>query len=273
MRTVDIVLGCALMAAVVVIVALYLPFADDWHHTFRPAALHLLQGGAPYDVETYYNPPWALLPLVPIALLPENIGRAILLVLTLLSFTFVATRLGARPIALGFLLISPPAMQCFLTGNIDWLAALGLVLPPHIGLFFVLIKPQIGGAVAFYWLIESFREGGLSHTARVFAPVVALLLLSLLPYGLWPAHLTRPVSADWNASLWPMSIPAGLGLLAAAIRRREPRLAMAASPCLSPYVALQSWIGALCAVVAWPVETVAAVIGLWILAAIRLWGG
>lgn len=272
-RAVDLIVGCALITAMVVAVALYLPFADDWHHTFRPAALQLLRGGAPYDLETYYNPPWALLPLVPLALLPENIGRAILFVLTLLSFTFVGVRLGARPLALGLLLISPPAVQCFLTGNIDWLAALGLVLPPHIGLLFLLVKPQIGAAVGFYWLIESFRQGGVAQVGRVIAPVALAFLLSLVPYGFWPAHLMRPVSAGWNASLWPMSIPLGLGWLAAAIRLRQVRLAMVASPCLSPYVALQSWTGALCAIVAWPVETAAVVIGLWMLVAVRLWGG
>jgi len=64
---------------------------------------------------------------------------------------------------------------------------------------------------------------------------------------------------------WPASIPVGLALLIAAIRKRKIEYAMGASPCLSPHVILHSWVGALLAVVSSTPELIAAVCGLWIL--------
>ena len=40
---------------------------------------------------------------------------------------------------------------------------------------------------------------------------------------------------------------------------------MAASPCLSPYVLFHSWPGAVAAFLVLPGETLAAVVGLWVL--------
>jgi hypothetical protein len=264
-----ILLFTLIAAGLVWVVAAYLPFGDDWHHTFRPVALNLISGRSPYVYETFYNPPWAVVPLVPLALLPENVGRALLLLISLVVFAFTAIRLGARPVALVFFLLSPPVMQSLLTGNIDAMVALGFVLPPPIGLFFILIKPQIGGAVALYWLIESWRKNGPREVIRVFGPVTIGLAVSFLVCGLWPFHFGHAVGSSWNASLWPISIPVGLALLTAAVHRRRMSYAMGASPCLSPYLALQSWVGAVASLVASTPETVAAVVGLWIVVIIR----
>jgi hypothetical protein len=92
----------------------------------------------------------------------------------------------------------------------------------------------------------------------------AATLLSFLVFGFWPLSFVDPVSFWWNASLWPYSIPVGLVLLTAAFRREDLRFAMAASPCLSPYVLLHSWSGALVALASYPPEMISAVVGLWI---------
>ncbi len=235
----------------------------DWESAFRPAARTLLALRSPYDVEGYFNAPWAVLPLIPLAVLPDALGRAALLVVSLLGYAVVAYRLGAGRIALVAFLISPPVLHGLLNANIDWLAMLGFLLPPQIGLFFVTIKPQIGVAVTVFWLIDAWREGGLREVARVFWPVTGVTLISFALFGLWPLRFGQEVGLWWNASLWPLSIPVGLALLVAAIRRRDQRPAMAASPCLSPYVLLHSWVGALAAIITLPWETVAAVVGLW----------
>ena len=44
---------------------------------------------------------------------------------------------------------------------------------------------------------------------------------------------------------------------------------MAASPCLSPYVLLHAWSGALASLASLNAEMVAAVIGLWIMVILR----
>ena len=247
----------------------FVPPAVDWHISFRPAALTLLSGESPYDKVYIIHAPWALLMLAPFALFPENVGRVMLLFCGLASYIFIAQRLGAKPIAIIFLLISPVVMHMLLNGNIDWLASFGFVLPPPIGLFFIAIKPQIGIAVAPFWLIEAWRQGGWKQVLRTFAPFTIVLLLSFAIFGLWPLGAVEVTGVSFNASLWPLSIPVGLALFVTAVRKRKIEYAMAASPCLSPYALFYSWTGVLMAIIASVPETIAAVIGLWILVAIR----
>ena len=247
----------------------FVPPAVDWHISFRPAALTLLSGESPYDKVYIIHAPWALLMLAPFALFPENVGRVMLLFCGLASYIFIAQRLGAKPIAIIFLLISPVVMHMLLNGNIDWLASFGFVLPPQIGLFFIAIKPQIGIAVAPFWLIEAWRQGSWKQVLRTFAPFTIVLLLSFAIFGLWPLGAVEVTGVSFNASLWPLSIPVGLALFVTAVRKRKIEYAMAASPCLSPYALFYSWTGVLLAIIASVPETIAAVIGLWILVAIR----
>lgn len=242
----------------------------DWEMAFRPAARALLALRSPYEVEGYFNAPWAILPLIPLAILPDAFGRAALLVVSLLGYAVVAYRLGAGRVTLVVFLISPPVLHGLLNANIDWLAMLGFLLPPQIGLFFVTIKPQIGAAVTVFWLIDAWRTGGLREVVRVFGPITAVTLISFVLFGPWPLRFEQEITLWWNASLWPLSIPVGLALLVAAIRLRDLRPVMAASPCLSPYVLLHSWVGALAAIITLPWETVAAVAGLWAIVLLEL---
>ncbi len=271
-KTGQIVLLALAIVVITGIMTITLPPAVDWRTVFRPAARELISGRSPYNVEGFFNAPWALLPLVPLVLLPENIGRAVLVVISLIAFEYTACRMGAKLPAVLLLLLSPPVMHGLLNGNIDWLATLGFILPPQIGLFFIVIKPQVGVAVGVYWLAEAWREEGWRGVVRVFGPVTTAMLLSFLLFGPWPLRFERELSLWWNASLWPTSIPVGLALLVAAIHRRKVEYAIGASPCLSPYILLHSWVGALLAVVASVPETAAAVVGLWILVGIRALG-
>lgn len=247
----------------------YFPYAIDWSTAFRPATLDLLSGHNPYENPLMIHAPWGMIPLIPLAILPESVGRVMLFFCTLASYAYVAYKLGAKPIAVIFLLMSPPVWHVILNGNLDWLAAIGFIAPPQIGLFFISVKPQMGIAVAPFWLIQAWRLGGWKQVIKTFAPFTIILLLSFAIFGLWPLGASRTVKYFWNASLWPMSIPVGLALLVTSIRRQKVEYAMAASPCLSPYVLLHSWVGVLLAIVASTPETIAAVIGLWILIAIR----
>lgn len=235
----------------------------DWECVFRPAARDLLLTGNPYLVDGFLNAPWTLIPLIPLAFLPLNIGYGILTVAGLGCFGYAAYKFGAKPIALAAFILSPPVLHCLLQGNIDWMVLVGLVLPPRIGLLLITIKPQMGSVVALFWLIEAYREGGWREIIRVFWPVTAALGISFLIYGLWPLHFERELTHWWNASLWPASIPIGLGLLVASLRKRNIGYAMGASPCLSPYVLLHAWSGALMAIVSLPYETLAVVTALW----------
>jgi len=273
----QLVIGLLLAGLLIVFVilgSLYLPVGVDWHLTFRPAALATLHGQSLYKASPlapYAGAPWGVWMVVPLSLLPENIGRAILFLVSMAGFAFAAQRLGAKPLTLLAFLLSPPVIHCLLNANQDWMPLVGFVLPPQLGLFFILVKPQMGSVVALYWLIEAWRNNGWKEVLRVFSPVSLALGLSFLLYGLWPLNAMQIFqdSRTWNASLWPASIPVGLGLLWASLRKREIRYAMAASPCLSPYVLFHSWAGALVTLVTLPGEMLAAVVGLWILVIIQ----
>lgn len=275
LRIAQVVLVCLLTLFLIVLGSLYLPPGIDWTDTYRPASLALLSGKSPYNVDIFFVAPWGLIPLIPFALLPENIGRAILFLLGIGSFAFSAHRLGAKPPALIAFLFSPPVIHCLLNSNIEWLPLLGFIMPPQIGLFFIAIKPQIGIGVGLFWLIEAWRRDGFREIVRVFWPVSLALLISFAIFGLWPLRFndTLTLTRAYNASLWPSSIPIGLTLLVASIRKRNIKYAIAASPCLSPYVLLHAWVGALVSAVSQPVETITAVIGLWILVIIRAFSG
>lgn len=241
----------------------------DWYETFYPTARAVLSGKSPYTLIGFRYVPWAVIPILPFAWLPPTIGRAAFLVFSLFVFAFVAYKMGGNPIVVGTFVASPPVVHCLLNANIDWMTLIGFILPPQIGLFFVVIKPQLTAGLVLFWLIEAWRKGGLKEVVRVFSPVSISILLSFVFFGFWPERFLEPIGFDWNASLWPMSIPIGVVLLTKSIRQRSDRLSMAASPLLSPYVLLHSWSGALISLAGSTADMLAAVLGLWILVIIR----
>jgi len=264
-------IGLLVLTAVLLLIlsALYMPAGIDWYETFRPAGLVVFRGRSPYAVEGFRYAPWTIAAVLPFAWLPERLGRACFFLVSLSAFGYTAYKLGAKPLTLGAFLVSPPVLHCLLNANIDWLPLLGFVLPPQIGLFFVIIKPQVGIGMAVYWGVKSLRHEGWWKTVKLFAPVSIAVLLSFLLFGFWPMRFAEPVGFWWNASLWPASIPVGMALMASALLREKPEYAMAASPCLSPYVLLHSWSGALVALSRFQPEMVSAVVGLWIMVILR----
>lgn len=260
------------LSLLTVFISRYMPPAIDWHLFFRPAAQELLHGRSPYNVEGFPMPPWVLLPILPLALLPENIGGALFLLLSLVTFVYSAYRLGATTTTMVVFLLSPPVLHSLLNGNVDAFVILGFVLPPPIGLFFLSIKPQIGAGVAIFWLIEAWRTGRLKGVVKTFTPVAIAWLVSVIVFGFWFLNWQNKVDLWWNASAWPLSIPVGLALLVTAIRKRRKEFAMPAAPCLSPYVLLHAWSGALAALVTLPAEMIAAVVGLWVIVISQLLG-
>jgi hypothetical protein len=253
----------------------------DWFITQRPATLLLLQGRSPYDlnlseeydsISYYYNPPWTLIPLIPLAILPPAVSRAAMIVVSIIASGYCVYKLGASPGMTALFLLSPPVLMGVWNANIDWMVLLGFVLPPQIGLFFVVIKPQMGLMVAVYWLIQSFRQGGLRETVRVFWPITLVTLLSFALFGLWPLFTLQnaPADAQFNASLWPYSIPAGLVAMAAAFRKNRIEYAMAASPCFTTYITFHSWVGAVAALAGSRLYMTAAIIGLWLIGVVQV---
>jgi len=75
--------GIALaLIAVIALATRFLQLGVDWYLVIRPGCLAMLRGESPFDAVPYFGfPPWALLPFMPLALLPERLGRAISLLL------------------------------------------------------------------------------------------------------------------------------------------------------------------------------------------------
>ena len=248
-------------------VYLFLPIGMDWRNTYRPAAIRVLNLESPYLVSIFHSPPWTVLPIIPLALLPTQVGFAINFSLSIAATSYVAYRMGAKPLAILFLLLSYPVLFMAAYGQIDWLIYLGFLMPPQFGLFFVLIKPQVSIGIVLFWGIEAFRCGGVKQVFRVFWPVSLALGMSFLFFGNWFQSSFTEIERGFNASFWPQSIPIGIVLLFHALRKRNAHLSMATSPFLSPYLAPHGWGVALLGLSSSQWECVVACLAVWVLRA------
>ena len=230
----------AMFAATTWAVAAYAPIMGiDWVHVYRPAALAMANGQSPYGVTDlpFVNPPWVLLPMLPIALLDPRIGVGVMFATNLFAFVYVMMRFRVHPLLVPVMIFA--TMNNLFNGNIDGLVALGFLLPPQIGLFFMLAKPQMGIAVAIFWLFQAWRQGGVKQVIKVFAPVIIALVASVLIYGFW--MVTDITTIWWNASIWPWGIPVGLVLIVIAIWKQDIKWVVGASPFLAPYLTGHTW--------------------------------
>jgi hypothetical protein len=250
--------------AFVTVTAAILPPACDWHRFYVPAIRAVWRGESPYAPQYgFFNPPWALALLVPFGA-DEAFGRAGLFVLAILTVVFAVHRLEGGLLSTAAVLLSLPMLNVLWDGNIDWLVLMGLLLPPRWGLFFAVVKPQVGAGVAIWWTVEAWRAGGWRGVWDLLWPVSATCLGSLVLFGLWPLRATDPVMRLYNTSLWPWSIPGGLVLLGWGVWKREVGPALAAAPLLSPHVILHSWLGVFVALVRHPAVLAVVVAGSWI---------
>jgi hypothetical protein len=215
----------------------------DWYDTFYPATHLFLTGANPYLITTLHNPLWLLFLLAPFALLGPQLGGHALAIFMIGAFAFVAHKLGAKYLALFLFLLSPLTLWSLGILNVDIFVMLGFFMPPALGLFFVLIKPQAGIGIVLFWLWQAFKTGGVRKLIATLIPVTAALLITFLFYGNWLTGKTDHILvATWNMSIWPWGLLVGAALMLYSIRSRRVSSAIAASPFLSPYVALQSWV-------------------------------
>lgn len=213
---------------------------NDWSRGWRPATLDFLSGRNPYENPWIFNPPWVFVALSPMAVLPEKVGSVIVSVAHVTVFAIAGYKLRAKPILLAAFLFSPHVLWGIFNPNIDWLVLMGIFMPPQIGLFFVLAKPQLGLVLSVLWTVNAFKEGGIKKVLSITYPVAIAFLLSFLFYGLWPLRSSLLVDKYWNMSLWPYGILPGIILAALAIAKNSKRLSVLTGPLLSPYVGPQT---------------------------------
>lgn len=248
----------------------------DWEQTYRPAALAMAHGKSPYSVEIFYAAPWSVIPLIPFALLPPDLGNIGVFLLGLCAFAYTAYKLGAGSGSMSIFLLSASVVGCLVYGNIEWMPLLGFVLPAPIGLIFAIIKPQVGIGLVIYWFVHIFRTKGFWEVVKTFAPVTLITLLSFWLYGFWPLLFQKTMEQSenslvaYNTSLWPQGIFVGVWLLYNSIKNQKPGMALASSPFLSPYTLQFTWVAALPGLIGSPLELLLVSICLWIPVVIRI---
>jgi hypothetical protein len=250
------------------------PPGGDWLN-FLPAIQTFLQGGNPYLVgkEFYgvYEPFWTYILLAPFALLPFWTGRILLFFVSLVAFTITAVKMGASKFQLVMFLCSAAVFGGLYSGNIDFLVTLGFLMPPQIGLFFVLMKPQIGVCIAIYWMYMAWKQGGVREIVRVFGPVTGAYLLSFVMYGFWFKHLFNMTNNPWNFGLFPYLVPIGAFLLYKALQQEDKRLSGISSPMIAPYVTGYNFAIVLLSLFNRPALFLATWAVLWGLVFLRVW--
>ena len=217
-----------------------LPSAD-WYATFDPAARGVYAGHWPYENPGYRYPPWAILPLLPMVLLPPQFAHGLMIVVSALILIYIAWRLHAPPLAVAAFLTSPTAVGILLINNLDPFVMLGVLLPPISGLFILVIKPQVGIGVILYHLFQTWKNERFWGVVRTFAPMTIAYFVFVLLFPMWVTRMLENPSSGWNRSLFPYAIPLGILLIWLAIRRKNPYLALASSAFFTPYMTLYSY--------------------------------
>jgi hypothetical protein len=216
------------------------PFGIDFQ-MLSAASNSALQLRNPYTSGPgFYNPPWMLLIVAPFAILPHQLGFWTWTVTGVAAYAAAFRRMGLNWPETLMLIFSPLAIGNLMFGNYDWLILLAATLPPAWGMWFMVLKPQLGGGLAALWSLWGIQAGMRKFAVTVLPVAVAILLSYLLGY-----RLPASTSMTWSADAWPWGIPVGVGLMYLAIRKEDPLLALAASPFLSPYVVWHSWIAVL----------------------------
>ena len=211
----------------------------DFKLCFYPAGGAVLAGQSPYQLGCFYNPFWLMLLFAPLSLLPMETAFTVYTALALAGYVIAVHRIGGGRSAVLLFLLTPFLYASLQYGNIDWLVMLGAALPPTIGVWLVVLKPQLGLVLLALWAYRFWKTGNKGQILKVFAPVAIALVLSIA-LGWWRVPNIAKM-ASWNASIFPWGIPAGLLFTWQAFKQDDDRNALAATPFLSPYLAVFSY--------------------------------
>ena len=138
----------------------------------------------------FFTPPWALIPLIPFALLLPFAGLAGLALVSLFSLLFVSRHM--------------------LYGNVEWLPLLGLLAPPPLAMLLYATKPQASAGLTALLLIAQWKAARWRGLLITLAPTIVLGVLSVIIWGLPP--VPGPNNPGQH-SLFPFSLLFGLPAL------------------------------------------------------------
>jgi len=217
----------------------------DWD-VFREATLALLSGQNPYLVGAgemrFYNPPWALIPLIPLAVLPPMVGLLANAVVSVAVVLVVSRHLKLSLWEFFFVAISPMLIQSMLYGNTEWVPMLGLLFPAPVAMLFFATKPQAALGWILLFLLRSWKTDRWTGVGITIAPTILLGIVSLILWGLPP--IPGPENPGQH-SLFPVSLFLGIPVLIWALRSDDDRLAGFVGPFTAPYVTFHGYVHAL----------------------------
>jgi hypothetical protein len=196
--------------------------------------------------------------------MPARLSLAANAFLNLAVTTLVVIRYGGGSKSLIVALTSLPFATLLLYGNVEWVSMSAFLVPHSLALILIATKPQTGALAGLVW----FRQA--PSKLRLFLPLIAVVLVSLLVWPRWPeaafanfaGREPPPLTLPSNASPWPWLIPVGIVLAIAAWREEDELLGVAATLCLTPYFVIvpRLFHGLAChaprwaLVVSWPVD-------------------
>ena len=205
------------LVAVLIIQPLDITSGDIWLHQradFTQAPNNL---DYPWDTSHYVYPPWAAVILIPFSLIP--LGIAVLLQMWIMfgALTLIIHKYGGNTSTVWLATTSFIAFDVAIEPHIDWMAYLGLLVPPILAGPLLLTKPQI--ALGAY-IGETPR-----NQIQSLIGVIVVLLLSLAIWGAWIPDLMDAINhytlrEDYNdafnmapAFLLPLPVSLLIGLL------------------------------------------------------------
>ncbi len=243
------------------------PWADQ-RATFTQAVHHLRD---PYAALVWPYVPWAVIPLIPFGLLPLPAAVLAQMILYFALLAVVIYRFEGGIGALLVVLTSAIAFDTALEINLEWIVALGLLVPREWSGPLLLVKPQ---AALGYWFGFRWREwwrGGLV--------VVAVLAVSFLLWPGWVEGMIADIQAntlgEWGsrinvalASLLPRPLAWAIGaaLAGLAVYRRDVVIGVFAWQFFVPYSTLYGWMPVFALLAArWPRLAAVISLTLWVL--------
>ncbi|MBN1203188.1 MAG: hypothetical protein JXJ20_15160 [Anaerolineae bacterium] len=202
----------------------------DWWKYFGPALRRMWRGADPYSIRDFYNPPWLLLVLAPLVLLPRDWG-SILPPLALIAAAWRRRAWWTVPIV-G---TSLPFIALTNFANVDWVPMLGVAWGGAVMPLFVTTKPQAGGVA----MLAAWRRPARYGVLIVFMLVSVLLLPS------WWRDMSQGMAlttSPYNASLMPFSLLPGIAAVALTLWCESMLWGCVASLLLAPYWSLHSLV-------------------------------
>lgn len=214
--------------------------ATDWRGTFYPVSKNI---GEPYAIQSFLNPPWITFFLFPFSFFSENISLVINASLTVVICWMLLQQKQGKLLSILLTFTSFPFISLIGNGNIEWVTALGLMFPNSLGAIILLTKPQATIFILADWYQK--QEKKLTFVAIPFLWVI----ISLLIWPDWPIEMYANVRSNLypnaNMSLFPWTVPVGIGLVIYLLRYKPKDgelVGSLASICFTPYFAPHSLI-------------------------------